>query len=281
MSASSLRNRRGTVKLDDIVTALKHEYKSPEQHISQIMKILCRLELCVQIVDSSAVAEIVFLFPCLLPTLPSPSDLVTHLNMNEYTTNPTVRGHRFRESSGFIPPGLFVGLLTRLYQKLGVGIMNLSFVWKDTCILTVNRTTHVVLRCDIVTAIIDIIGIATDNDQLFVGAAKGQASIVIWVRHMTKQYLRSYSQLSFEEALLCTNPQCHFNATSYSYKGSIFRLASTSNSNHDSHDCNVEGCWRFLGCGHSLEPMKLQRDCLSVCQTCKKKPVFTLRDKVV
>ena len=292
VDSSTLRDQRGIVHLEDIVTALKHEYESPEEHIFEIMQLLCRLELCSQVVDSSPPASTSYLFPCLLPSLPisSPSELGNV--MGEYSsTQPAIRGHRFRESSGFIPPGLFVGLLARFYQKLERGTMHPSTMWKDHAVLVVNKT-HVLLRCDIDRATIDVVGFAPDNEQLFVGAAKGQASIIIWMAHLIKMYLRNYSALSFQEAWLCPNPQCHGffhdkDNVTYEYTGSDFILNTKSSSG--SHCCNVEGCFRFLGSGHSLEPMKLTSqvricpypaECSNVCQTCKEVPIFSLRESL-
>ena len=294
VDSSALRDQRGIVHLEDIVTALKHEYESPEEHIFEIMELLCRLELCAQVVDSSFPASTSYLFPCLLPSLmiTSPSELGDSI-MGEYSsTQPAIRGHRFRESSGFIPPGLFVGLLARLYQKLEKGTMHPSTMWKDHAVLVVNKTIHALVRCDVDHATIDVVAFATDNEQLFVGAAKGQASIVIWLAHLIKMYLRNYSALTFEEAWLCPNPMCHgFDDdinVAYEYTGSDFILSPTKSSGTQ-HDCNVEGCWRFLGSGHNLEPVKLTSqvricpypaECSNVCQTCNKEPIFSLRESV-
>ena len=270
--------------------ALKHEYTSPQQHVSQIMTLLCGLELCVPLKmnehrTSGQVSDMSYLFPCLLP--PSSISELTSCGLmtSEYFSNVSaVRGHRFRELSGFIPPGLFVGILARMYQHLEYNIMHPTRMWKDHAVLVLNNgRTRVILRCDLDNAIIDVIACAPENEQLFAGAAKGQACIVIWIVHLIKMFLRSYSQLNFEESWLCPNPSCHgidnCSITSSEYRGSEFVLSS-SKPRHKTHDCNVEGCWRFLGTGHSLEQMKLRTGCPNVCQTCNNKPVFTLREKI-
>lgn len=261
--------------------ALKHEYKSPQKHISQIMTLLCGLELCVPL-EMNPENAMSYLFPCLLPSLESQSELTSCGLM---TSVAAVRGHRFRESSGFIPPGLFVGILARLYQRLECGVMHPTRMWRDHAVLVLNKqATRVLLRCDQENATIDVIGFASFNEQLFVGAAKGQASVVFWVVHFIKMFLCNYGQLSFEESWLCPNRSCHgiennCNAPS-EYKGSLFLLTSTKRQYKSHHDCHVEGCWRFLGSGHNLEHMELRTECPSICQTCNNKPVFTLREKI-
>ena len=274
---STLREQRGTIHLDDIVRALEHEYISPREHITQIMELLCGLELCVPLNESS------FLFPCLLPNLSTSVELFdeTYLNGSNIST---VRGHRFRETSGFIPPGLFLGLVARLFQRLAPGTMHQSRMWKDHVVLFVNnKSTRVLLRCDLDEAVIDIVGFAPSSELLFVGAAKGQASIVIWLVHLIKMFLQNYSQLKFDEFWLCTNPECHsIRDGRCAYHGSEFRLSSSgTDRKNKTHDCNVEGCHRFLGVGHSLELMHLS--CQSgpaLCKSCGMRQVFRLRDRI-
>jgi len=293
VDSTSLRRQRGTVNLKDIVQALKHEYKSPQQHITQIMSLLCGLELCVPLKTNEQYTSslenftsVSFIFPCLLPPLMSQSEMTSCglMRSDHFSDISAVRGHRFREPSGFIPPGLFVGILARMYHQLEYNIMQPARMWRDHAVLVLNnKKTRVILRCDLDNAIIDIIACASENEQLFVGAAKGQASIVIWLVHLIKMFLRSYSQLNFEESWLCPNPWCHGigigdNAPS-EYRGSDFLLSPTMRC-QKSHDCNVEGCWRFLGTGHKLEPMKLQKGQMNACKGCNNKPVFTLREKV-
>jgi hypothetical protein len=143
------------------------------------------------------------------------------------------------------------------------------------------------LKFNIENAILDVVGWASDNESLFVGAAKGQACAVTWIVHWIKIYLRSYTQLKFQESWLCPNPVCHgikMNTTTaipFHYTGSEFVLRSKSRTRHVSHDCNVEGCWRFLGNGHSLERMHLCPNGIDVCHACNSEPVFKLRDRVV
>ncbi|KAL3775399.1 hypothetical protein HJC23_008623 [Cyclotella cryptica] len=297
VDASTLRQQRGIVNLDEIVCALRHDYKSPQEHVFQIMSLLCDLELCVPLESSqpntasvphTSTGSVAYLFPCLLPPLGTLSELS---NITMATSNPVnaIRGHRFREVSGFIPPGLFVGLLARMYQKLKIGVMHPLRMWRDHALLVFNNSaTHVMLKLNLDKAIIDIVGWAPENEQLFVGAAKGQASVVHWMVHVIKMFLRSYTQLKFHESWLCPNPKCHgmvgddINRVSMpsEYVGSEFLLSPCKLARHDSHDCDVEGCWRFLGTGHSLERMKLHSDCQEMCQSCNCEPVFTLRDKV-
>merc|ERR1712194_150528 len=271
--------RKKSCREEHIVQALEHEYVSPREHIAQIMELLCGLGLCVPLCKTS------FLFPCLLPTLSSTGIELPDERVLNSPNISAVRGHRFRESSGFIPPGLFVGILARLYQRLECGVMHPTRMWRDHAVLVLNKqATRVLLRCDQENATIDVIGFASFNEQLFVGAAKGQASVVFWVVHFIKMFLCNYGQLSFEESWLCPNRSCHgiennCNAPS-EYKGSLFLLTSTKRQYKSHHDCHVEGCWRFLGSGHNLEHMELRTECPSICQTRNNKPVFTLREKI-
>ena len=296
VDATALRRQRGAVSLDEIVNALGHDYKSPQEHVSQIMSLLCGLELCIPLKSSNgkdmtppADSPALYLFPCLLPSLISHSELAncdgTMRNLSPSAF--AVRGHRFREKSGFLPPGLFVGILARLYQRLQSGVMHPSRMWNDHAILLFNnKATHVLLRLDLENAIIDVIGYASKKEQLFVGAAKGQASCVVWLTHLIKMFLRVYSQLKFDESWLCPNPKCHAftdgwgcNRVPSDYRGKEFALAPIKQSRKDTHDCDIEGCYRFLGKGHSLERMKLCADSINdVCQTCNCEPVFKLRE---
>mmetsp|Transcript_35665 Transcript_35665/g.72943 ORF Transcript_35665/g.72943 Transcript_35665/m.72943 type:complete len:1176 (+) Transcript_35665:88-3615(+) len=271
---SALKKQRGTIHLADVIEALEHEYVSPHEHIAQIMELLCGLELCVPLDETS------FLFPCLLPHLSPCIELLDEgfLNISDVSA---VRGHRFRESSGFIPPGLFLGLVARLFQRLAPGTMEPTRMWKDCAVLFLNnKSTRVLLRCDLDESIIDVVGMAPSSEQIFVGAAKGQASIVIWIVHLIKMFLRNYSQLKFDEAWLCTNPECHASRDGrYSYHGSEFPLLSRATSKKSkAHDCDAEGCQRFLGVGHSLDMMQLS--CHEPCTTCGKSQVFRLRDVI-
>jgi len=280
VDGSTLRGQRGIVSLKDIINALKHEYKSPEEHISQIMQLLCGLELCVQ-VKESVPESISYLFPCLLPPLASDLELAGHLSMGE-VEEPVVRCHRFREFSDFIPPGLFVGLLARLCQKLESEFMHPSRMWKDAAILFINKSTRVLLCCDIDRATFDVIGIAADKEQLFVGVAKGQANVVTWIVHLIKIFLRSYSQLSFVETWLCPSLECNRIVDGkVECIGSEFILGLAEPWQHDDHDCDIEGCYRFLGTGHNVGRMKVRREeCSRICINCQKKPIYKLREDV-
>ena len=277
VDATILRRQRGTISLDEIVNALGHEYKRPEQHVSQIMSLLCDVEICVSLNNGDDMARH-FLFPCLLPPVKSSSDL-SHIDLQSDIR--AIRGHRFREVSGFVPPGLFVGLLARLYKKTALNTMHSERMWKDHAVLAFNNgATFVLLKLK--DATIDVIGWAAEREKLFVGAAKGQQSVVIWITHWIKMYLRNYSQLNFQESWLCPNIVCYGVSSGYApceYVGSEFLLSSSGHSMHSTHNCDVDGCWRFLGSGHSLERMSL--NCPNICQSCKSKPTFMLRDKVI
>jgi Ran GTPase-activating protein (RanGAP) involved in mRNA processing and transport/GTPase SAR1 family protein len=283
VNAASLRRQRGVVSLEEIVIALCHDYKKPREHVSQIMSVLCGLEICVAL---SSDGEKAYLFPCLLTSLTKLSDINASFDVNTYPAS-AIRGHRFREISGFIPPGMFPGLLARIYRSTEVNVMHPLRVWRDNAILLFNNKTVVLLKFNIENATLDVVGWASDNENLFVGAAKGQACVVTWIVHWIKTYLRSYTQLKFQESWLCPNPVCHgikMNTTTaipFRYTGSEFALCSKSRTRHASHDCNVEGCWRFLGNGHSLERMHLCPNGIDVCQACNSEPVFMLRDRVV
>ncbi|KAL7482320.1 hypothetical protein ACHAW6_007991 [Cyclotella cf. meneghiniana] len=297
VDAKTLRRQRGIVHLDEIVRALGHDYKSPQEHVFQIMSLLCGLELCVPLesnqqytasLANTCTGSVAYLFPCLLPPLKTLSELSNRSTTTSCHVN-AIRGHRLREVSGFLPPGLFVGLLARMYQKMKRGVMHPLRMWRDHAVLVFNNNaTHVLLKLNLDNAIIDVVGWAPENEQLFVGAAKGQACVVFWIVHLIKMFLRSYPQLKFHESWFCPNPRCHgmvgdesnYVSVPCEYGGSEFVLSPSMRARHVSHDCDVEGCWRFLGTGHSLERMKLHPDCIEVCQQCACKPVFTLRDKV-
>jgi hypothetical protein len=276
---SDLRRQRGLVLLADVIEALAHEYVSPHEHITQIMELLCELELCVPLCKTGNS----FLFPCLLPSL-SNTEILGEGLLNCSTLS-AIRGHRFRESSGFIPPGLFLGIIARLFQRLAPGTMQPTMMWRDHAILCANNkgTTRVLLRCNLTESIIDVVAFAPSREQLFVGAAKGQASIVTWIVHLIKMFLQSYSQLKFDEAWMCTNSLCHgINEGRYSYQGTEFPLSPRSTRKRKAHDCNTEGCWRFLGVRHSVNAMQLSGSGpgSTQCKACGTSQVFTLRDKL-
>ena len=162
--------------------------------------------------------------------------------------------------------------------------MQSARTWKDHAVLQFNsKRTTVVLRCDLENATIDVVAFAAENEHLFVGAAKGQASIVMWLVHLIKMFLRGYSQLQFKDSWLCPTPECHgINGRGdlpWKYAGSEFSLTPATR-RKKAHDCDVEGCWRFLGKGHSLEPMRLLEDAPDVCERCGLEPIFRLRQYV-
>jgi Ran GTPase-activating protein (RanGAP) involved in mRNA processing and transport/GTPase SAR1 family protein len=284
VDATNLRRQRGAISLEDIVLALGHEYTKPQEQVSQIMSLLCGLEICVPL---SSDDEMTYLFPCLLPPLSKLSNANVSFN-STLSPSTAIRGHRFCETSGFVPPGLFPGLMARIYRNTATNVMHPLRTWKDHAILLFNNNaTQVLLKFNIDTAALDVVGWASEKESLFVGAAKGQACVITWVVHWIKMYLRSYTQLKFHESWLCPNPACHgieMNATTCvpsHYSGSEFVLHSKSHAQRLSHDCNVEGCWRFLGNGHALESMQLCSNGTDVCQTCNSEPTFMLRDRVV
>ena len=290
--------QRGVVNLDTVMEALKHEYTSPSEHIPQVMALLCGLEMCVPLktadtgidgrlpasasVNDSA-QPTTYLFPCLLPRLISQSVAGKSASMANLQS---IRGHRFRESSGFIPPGLFAGIMARFYKQFPCGSMHPSRMWNDYVLLEFNhKSTGVLVRLNIDSATIDVIGWAEQSELLFVGAAKGQASVVIWVAHLIRTMLaQSYSQLNFDEYWLCPNSKCHgIDAGSASeYHGSEYLLSQrdTRRSIGKSHDCVGSGCFHFLGLGHSVDQVSLRKECIGSCKSCGTSPVFRLRDKI-
>ena len=166
--------------------------------------------------------------------------------------------------------------------------MHPSRMWRDHAVLVFgNGRCRALLRCDVNSATIDVVAAAQTPEGIFVGAAKGQASVVVWMVHYIHMFLRSYSQLRFEEFWLCPSPSCHVSndglrkaaASSdlLTYRGSEFPLVSADPSRRSGHDCYVEGCWRYLGTGHKLESLVPSADCLDLCRHCHRKPVFALR----
>ena len=105
-----------------------------------------------------------------------------------------------------------------------------------------------------------------------------------WLAHLIKQYLAStYAPLRFDEAWLCPSAACH---APLAYYGDEFPLEARAAK--PGHVCAREGCWHFLGKGHSLEPMRLQCRRLDggedeaagsqqACTRCGKVPYFPLR----
>ena len=304
--------QRGAVSLEDVVSALQHEYKKPRQQVVQIMSLVCSLELCIRYEenlskeinerDESKVHEdvetepgncesiseksgISYLFPCLLPMVTT-SGLAQHWPGMQQTQNhlqqsmPLVyRGHRFRSRNGFFPPGLFPGLLARC-RLLRSGVLSPERMWKNCAILVFGNHTKVMLRIDLCecenTAILDVVGVAPTAEELFVGAAKGQASVVIWMTHLVKRFLRrSYPQLETNEFFLSPFAECHemprvdesltgdgdqellFRPCISYFSGTEFPVAPKSGKQYKGdHSCEADGCWSQLGVGHKIETMK-------------------------
>ena len=179
---------RGVVSLGDIVAALRHEYASPDEQVPEVMALVCKLELCIPHVEA-APGTVAYLFPCLLPAATA-SDLAAHWpscapsgsTAATSSTAPVVRGHRFRAASGFLPPGLFPGLIARLVRLNGrcspgdpEDCTHSSRVWCDAAVLAF-REARVLLRIDLREATLDIVAAAPADEHHFVGAAKGQVS---------------------------------------------------------------------------------------------------------
>ena len=95
------------------------------------------------------------------------------------------------------------------------------------------------LRIDLAAATLDLVAAAPADEWHFVGAAKGQASVLKWMAHLVRRFLwhctplgesnprasrsaaplvltclgprveAAYKQIDFDEAWLCPSPQCH------------------------------------------------------------------------
>ena len=186
---------RGVVGLPDIVAALRHEYTSPDQQVPEVMALVCRLELCVELsalehtpaasapASSAPSPEAAYLFPCLLPAATA-QDVAAHwpgcagsadradaATATAATTDPVIRGHRFRSTSGFLPPGLFPTLLARL-ARLPTGSVHASRLWRDAAVLHLRRA-RVLLRVDVAAATLDLIAAAPSDAWMCVEAANG------------------------------------------------------------------------------------------------------------
>jgi hypothetical protein len=177
---------RGVVSLEDVVSALKHDYARPREQVAQIMSLVCRLELCIRYNndkdcetnddsdDECKVEEqgtphdsqdegsshesigeapgVTYLFPCLLPPATA-SELAKHwppaMQQEPSLSESLVyRGHRFRSRNGFFPPGLFPGLLARC-RLLRSGILSSERMWKNCAVLWFGNHTRVLLRIDL------------------------------------------------------------------------------------------------------------------------------------
>jgi len=249
-----------------------------------------------------------YLFPCLLPpsTLnetsrywPAMASVESH---HQSTSSSLVyRGYRFRSRSGFFPPGLFPGLLARC-RLLQSGVMLSERMWKNCAVLLFGSHTRVMLRIDLREgdAVLDVVGAAPSAEGLFVGAAKGQASIVIWMTHLIKMFVRkSYPQLAIDECFLCPSAECHalnvtnvkkgankdsaeeelFNPCRSYYSGVEFPALPKSGKRYKGdHNCEADGCWSQLGVGHKIETMipKITKYGLH-CSNCQREAHFALR----
>ncbi len=321
--------RRGIVGLEDVVSALQHEYKKPREQVAQIMSLVCSLELCIrygnqhseekrdlnernEVVDNASQEDIdhrhgeSYLFPCLLPMV-SAIDLSRHwpamqpAQDHEQTSMPFVyRGYRFRSRNGFFPPGLFPGLLSRC-RLLRTGVLSPERMWKNCAVLVFGKHTRVMLRIDLCegeNAMLDVVGVAPTAEELFVGAAKGQASVVIWMTHLVKMFLRrSYPQLETDEFFLSPFAECHkiplvhenhacevetedFHPCRDCFHGTEFFAVPKSGMRYKgNHSCEADGCWSQLGIGHKIERMTPQAKSEDelFCSVVKKKVCFELR----
>lgn len=274
--------QRGTVCLRDIVEALSHDFESSSSTQGQIhtmMDLLCNLEMCVRLNNGGIETPSTrFLFPCLLPTLESLQDLRSQGVLDNVSA---IRGQRFKEINGnLLPPGLFVGLLARMYRRMSLGTFDLQRMWRNCAVLAIKTGLRVIIKCDSPTRIIEIVAYSVNKESLFVGAAKGQASIVVWLAHLVRAYLKGYTQLHFDEVLLCPSLQCHgLNRAGqgfHCFSGTEYSLAS----GHllQDHCCISEGCFRFIGKGHQMDKPRLCDENLARCSFCNNVPVFSLRE---
>lgn len=297
--------QRGVVSRSDIVSALRHEYRRPEEQVPAVMSLVCTLELCVPVqtpvrgLSGGARAEATsYLFPCLLPACASTDELRGHWPVPAPAGSPAAadpltlvyRGHRFRASAGFLPPGLFPGLLARL-RHLPEGCTHATGLWKDGAVLRFGRA-RVLLRLDPSAATLDVLAAGPTAEDLFVGAAKGQASVVVWLAHLIRRFVRTYRQLLFEEAWLCPTAECHGVGAGEAaaeggrpplgaYSGTEFAVEPGKRPGE--HTCEAEGCWHQLGTGHKLEAMRLRdgaAGCELCCERCRRAPCFSLRGAV-
>ena len=289
---------RGVVSLDDVVVALRHEYTNPEEQVPTVLTLVCKLELCIPHAEAAPEAP-AFLFPCLLPSA-TPADVARYWPSAgavsaAAATAPVIRGHRFRAALGFLPPGLFPGLVARLRLLNGRlprgspdDCVHSSRLWNDAAVL-VFREARILLRVDLASATLDLVAAAPADEWHFVGAAKGQASVGRWVAHLIRQFLwHSYKQIAFNEAWLCPSAKCHgleLRVTASTdplvsvgkYSGKEFLLEAIVSKASEHHDCESEGCWHQLGAGHKLEPMTLQDGQQKVCGSCEREAYFPLR----
>ena len=288
----------GVVTLEAVIAALRHEYVSPEEQVPEVMSLVCKLEICIPHIEATP-APTAYLFPCLLPAA-SAAALARHWPSDGAATSaPIIRGHRFRATLGFLPPGLFPGLIARLLclnGRLPPGDPNdcvhSSRLWSDAAVLAF-REARVLLRVDLSSTTLDIVASAPADEHHFVGAAKGQASVARWTAHLVRQFLcNSYEHIDFDEAWLCPSAQCHGlggdagaagaseeTAVSFgAYIGDEFPLdAVKGKPQRGAHDCSQEGCWHQLGVGHKLEPMRLRGGEQQVCGKCQQEARFALR----
>ena len=300
---------RGIVTLSDVVRALRHEYTAPEQQVPEVMSLVCNLELCIELCALERTGEAgagSYLFPCLLPAA-TPAEVAAHWPVGSCPIpHPVlgaaacaqdgaalvVRGHRFRAREGFVPPGLFPTLVARL-ARLPERCVHSSRLWKDKAVVRF-REASALLRVDLSAATLDIVVAAPTDALHFVGAAKGQASALRWLAHLVRQMLaRAYSQIVFDETWLCPSPSCHGLPLTKPgtgqpvvpaaevgpgfgvYRGTEFELQPIKM--RAGHVCEDEGCWHFLGTGHSKERLDLCTPCeSSLCTGCGQTPYFRL-----
>ena len=244
--------RRGVVLEADVVAALRHEYAEPERQVREVMALVCRLELCVPHGDDA------YMFPCLLPAAgpalrwPGPGARV-------------FRGHRFRFD--FLPPGLFPGFLAKL-RLLPPGASRAEDLWSDAAVLSFGAATVLVRRRP---ESVDVLAAAPEAARLFVGAAKGQASVVVWLAHVFRAFVRtSYARLDFDEAWLCGG--CLANGEDAGeFPLDVARPRSP-------HDCAACGCFYQLGTGHAREAARLRDGDERRCPRCGDDLVVRLRN---
>ena len=118
---------------------------------------------------------------------------------------------------------------------------------------------------------VDVLAAAPEAARLFVGAAKGQASVVVWLAHVFRAFVRtSYARLDFDEAWLCGG--CLANGEDAGeFPLDVARPRSP-------HDCAACGCFYQLGTGHAREAARLRDGDERRCPRCGDDLVVRLRN---
>jgi hypothetical protein len=278
--------KRGVVSLDDVVAALREEYTTPEKQVAEVMSLVCQLELCIPYaVGDAQLVPKAFLFPCLLPP-GTVQDIASHWPAGGPVESSKLvcRGHRFRASKGFLPPGMFPGLLSR-FRLLREEVEPSLRLWSDCAVLLFGKA-RVVVRLNAGDATVDIVAAALSTEHFFVGAAKGQASMVTWMAHLIRHFFRqNYECVEIEEAWLCPSPACHGMNHAKPGEGVTRPCANFFASefpvqvkrHHGEHSCEADGCWHQIGVGHKIDDVRLKNESELVCHSCHQTAHFSLR----